>query len=150
MCAGGAHCESGGAVICGSKRELASRIARPTLMLLATQLHTQGCVSTSGLAARAAIGSAEETAAMRFLFESRQEATLRVELGALRVRDIRQRALVAGVLEDTLDIANDEVDTKAAVIELTVRKVADSAANQAERKQFAFADFDFKRFGNDP
>ena len=63
---------------------------------------------------RVQVGGAEE-----------QEQELRAELGRMKLSGVKKRAKEAGVSEDELEVADDEDDIKAAVIELILEKQKD-------------------------
>ena len=52
--------------------------------------------------------------------EDHRVATLRAELGGLKLSELRHRALALSVSQDRLDAADDAPDIKAAVIELVL------------------------------
>ena len=63
-------------------------------------------------------------------------AALRVELGALKVSELKKRARAAGVGQESLDTADDQEAPKAEVIELILLAAAEKAAEEkaAEEK----------------
>ena len=62
---------------------------------------------------------------------SEARRALRAELGALRRRDLKQRARDAGVTQDEVDDAEDEDDTKECLIRLVLQRQASAADAEA-------------------